>query len=92
MRLWAKPIPRPFRFHDLRHTAATLMILAGGKPHEVQRILRHKSLDKTMRIYAHLFAEDLRPVVNLLPAVRRRARRARAPVSHSCRTPHYRWK
>lgn len=32
MRLWATPIPRPFRFHDLRHTAATLMILAGGKP------------------------------------------------------------
>jgi DNA-directed RNA polymerase subunit RPC12/RpoP len=69
MRLWATPIPRPFRFHDLRHTAATLMIPAGGKPHEVQRILRHKSLDTTMRIYAHLFAEDLRPVVNLLPAV-----------------------
>ena len=33
------------------------------------RILRHRSLDTTMRIYAHLFAEDLRPVMNLLPAV-----------------------
>ncbi len=67
MRLWATAIPRPFRFHDLRHTAATLMIRAGGKPHEVQRILRHKSLDTTMRIYAHLFADDLRPVINLIP-------------------------
>jgi len=92
MGLWATPVLRPFRFHDLRHTAATLMILAGGKPHEVQRILRHKSLDTTMRIYAHLFAEDLRLVVNLLPAVPPPVETSAGARVALSRTPHCRWK
>ena len=38
--------------HSLRHTAATLMLLNGAKPEEVQQILRHKNINTTL-IYSH---------------------------------------
>jgi hypothetical protein len=41
MRLWAKAIPRKVRFHDLRHTRATLLLKEGVPLATVQRILRH---------------------------------------------------
>jgi len=52
------------RFHDLRHTAATLMLRAGVDPHRVQRVLRHASVTTTTGTYAHLAIEDLRDAVN----------------------------
>ena len=41
MRLWPKARHRPIRFHDLRHTTASLLLMAGANPAAVQRILRH---------------------------------------------------
>lgn len=38
--------------HSLRHTTATLALLNGSKPEEVQQLLRHSKLDTTM-IYSH---------------------------------------
>ena len=38
--------------HSTRHTAATLSLLNGAKPIEVQHLLRHKNL-QTTEIYAH---------------------------------------
>lgn len=38
--------------HSLRHTAATLNLLAGGSLEETQQLLRHKSIVTTM-IYSH---------------------------------------
>ena len=38
--------------HSLRHTAATLMLLNGKSPQEVQQVLRHKAITTTM-IYSH---------------------------------------
>lgn len=38
--------------HSLRHTAATLNLLAGGSLQETQQLLRHSSIDTTT-IYAH---------------------------------------
>jgi excisionase family DNA binding protein len=63
-KLWPKAIPRPMRFHDLRHTAATLMLRAGVDAHRVQRILRHASVTTTTGTYGHLALEDLRDAVN----------------------------
>ena len=51
------------RFHDLRHTAATLMLRAGVDAHRVQRILRHASVTTTTGTYGHLSLEDLRDAV-----------------------------
>ena len=54
-----------FRFHDLRHTAATRMIQAGKDLYKVQRLLGHKSPMMTQR-YAHHYSESLRDAVEVL--------------------------
>ena len=53
-----------FRFHDLRHTAATRMIEAGASIVAVSRILGHADLKTTMR-YAHP-DDSLKDAVELL--------------------------
>ncbi len=60
MRLWPVPLPRALRFHDLRHSCATILLRAGVDIHRVQRILRHASVTTTAGTYAHLAVEDLR--------------------------------
>jgi integrase len=49
---------RPMRFHDLRHTAASLRLAAGFKPYEVSRWLGHANVSTTDGIYAHLYPSD----------------------------------
>jgi len=66
MLLWPRALHRPIRFHDLRHTAGTLMLRAGVDPHRVQRILRHSDVRTTTGIYGHLVVEDLRAAVNAI--------------------------
>lgn len=68
MKLWPRAVPRPLRFHDLRHSTATLLFRAGVDAHHVQRVLRHASLDTTTGTYAHLIVDDLRDAVASLPA------------------------
>lgn len=45
---------RRVRFHDLRHTAATLMLLAGVPLRVVMEILGHSSISITANTYAHV--------------------------------------
>ena len=42
-----------FRFHDLRHTAASYLVMAGATLHEAGQVLGHKS-EQTTKRYAHL--------------------------------------
>jgi integrase len=42
------------RFHDLRHTCATLHLLAGTHPKAVQEILGHSQISLTMNTYSHV--------------------------------------
>ena len=46
------------RFHDLRHTYASLMLAAGFQPYEVSRWMGHASLVTTDTIYSHLYVSD----------------------------------
>jgi pimeloyl-ACP methyl ester carboxylesterase len=58
--LWPKALQLSMRFHDLRHTTATLLLRAGVDAHRVQRLLRHRDVRTTTGIYGHLDVEDLR--------------------------------
>ena len=42
------------RFHDLRHTHATLMLTAGVHPKVVQERLGHASIQITLDTYSHV--------------------------------------
>jgi integrase len=44
----------PIRFHDLRHTAATLMLTAGVNPKVVSEMLGHTSVAITLDRYSHV--------------------------------------
>ncbi len=46
--------PSPIRFHDLRHTSATLMLSAGVHPKIVSERLGHASTTITMDVYSHV--------------------------------------
>ncbi|WP_067566358.1 site-specific integrase [Nocardia acidivorans] len=45
--------------HQLRHTAASLMIASGAHVKTIQRQLGHKSATMTLDNYGHLFEDDL---------------------------------
>jgi integrase len=42
------------RFHDLRHSAATLLFAQGVHPKTVMEILGHTDINTTMKIYGHV--------------------------------------
>jgi integrase len=65
-----------FRFHDLRHTFASQLIMKGGTLKDVQELLGHKTMTMTLR-YAHLTQEHKRKAVNLLNGLT-------APKSDDC--------
>lgn len=48
-----------FRIHDLRHTAAALMVQAGYPPKMLQEILGHASITTTLDLYGHLYPGDM---------------------------------
>lgn len=54
------------RFHDLRHTCATLMLGAGGNLDDVKRFLGHSSIKLTSDTYGHLDPVRQREVADLL--------------------------
>ena len=46
-------------FHHLRHSAASLMIASGWSAKRVQVELGHKDPAFTLRVYGHLFPEEI---------------------------------
>ena len=57
-----------FRFHDLRHTFASHMVMSGADLPTVQAMLGHKTITMTMR-YSHLSARHIREAVAKLDEV-----------------------
>jgi integrase len=50
-------LPRSFRFHDLRHTCATLLLRQGVNPTFVQELLGHADITLTLNVYSHVLPD-----------------------------------
>ena len=79
-RAWAKAVKAAeitdLRFHDLRHTATSRLVMAGIDLYTVKDILGHKTLVMTQR-YSHLSPEHQRQAVERL---------VRTEPAHACAT------
>src|SRR5262249_54051549 len=52
------------RFHDLRHTAASLLLAQGATLHEVKEILGHSQIALTANLYGHAYTSVLQSTVD----------------------------
>ncbi len=50
-------------FHDLRHSAATILIGMGIHPKVIQELMGHSDVSITLGIYGHLFPSMRQDVV-----------------------------
>jgi integrase len=54
------------RFHDLRHSAATILLSMGVHPKVVQELLGHNQISMTMDIYSHVLPTMQKDAVSKL--------------------------
>ena len=65
-RLLKKAQLRNMRFHDIRHTYASILLSRGENPVYVKEQLGHSSIQMTVDIYGHLIPGGKRQAVNAL--------------------------
>jgi integrase len=66
--LKAAGLPR-IRFHDLRHTAATLLLMKGVQPLTVSETLGHSTIMITMSLYGHVLPSMKREAADVMQAL-----------------------
>jgi len=54
------------RFHDLRHSAATLLLSMGVHPKIVQEILGHSNVGITLNVYSHVLPSMQKDAMDML--------------------------
>jgi integrase len=69
----AAGLPEDVRFHDLRHTCASLCIALGAHPKAIQERLGHSSITVTLDRYGHLFPKLDEALTNRLDQLARAA-------------------
>jgi integrase len=67
------------RFHDLRHTAASLLIAAGAHPKAIQEHLGHRDITTTLNVYGHLLPSAREALAAALDATYMAAETPREP-------------
>jgi len=60
---------RSMRFHDLRHSCATLLLAQGVHPRVVMETLGHSQISLTMNTYSHVLPTVLREAADKMDAV-----------------------
>lgn len=60
---------RRIRFHDLRHTFASLHLQRGESPAWVQKQMGHSSIRVTVDVYGHLIPDKDRAAANKMPGI-----------------------
>ncbi|EFH90812.1 tyrosine-type recombinase/integrase [Ktedonobacter racemifer] len=56
-------------FHDLRHSAATILLVKGVHPKMVQELLGHSSIVMTMNIYSHVMPSMRKEVAGIMDTI-----------------------
>jgi len=59
---------RRIRFHDLRHSCATLLLVQGVSPRVVMDVLGHSEIALTMNAYSHVVPELQRDAAERMQA------------------------
>lgn len=62
-------LPEATRFHDLRHSCATLLIAQGVHPRVIMEILGHSQIATTMNTYAHVLPATQREATMKIDAL-----------------------
>jgi len=60
---------RRIRFHDLRHSCATLLLVQGVSPRVVMEVLGHSEIALTMNAYSHVVPELQRDAAERMQAI-----------------------
>jgi len=60
---------RRMRFHDLRHSCATLLLVQGVSPRVVMEVLGHSEIALTMNAYSHVVPELQREAAKRMQAI-----------------------
>jgi integrase len=60
---------RRIRFHDLRHSCATLLLAQGVHPRVIMEILGHSQISVTMNLYAHVIPAMQKEVAGRMDAI-----------------------
>jgi len=58
----------PMRFHDLRHSAASLLAAQGASARDVMETLGHTQIGTTLNLYTHVFTERKTELADLMDA------------------------
>lgn len=62
-------LSKEIRFHDLRHTAATLLLSRGVNPKVVSEMLGHADISITLRVYAHVTPNMQQAAVDVMESL-----------------------
>lgn len=74
LKRWFKPLLKKaglpdIRFHDLRHTAASLLLAQGVGPRVIMETLGHSQISLTMNTYSHVMPSLQREAADKMDAI-----------------------